>query len=66
MTNTNTMKTYRIPVSWEVYGYVTIKAESLSEAVLQAEDAPLPEDASYIEASFRVDHEAIADEIDEN
>jgi hypothetical protein len=49
------MKTYKIPVVWQMHGYVEVEAESMSEAVNNAMDAPLPEDGSYIEGSFEVD-----------
>ena len=55
-------KTFRIPVSYEMYGYVEVQAVDLDEAVVQAEEAPLPNDSSYIEGSFRVDYEALDDQ----
>jgi len=55
-------KTFRIPVSYEMYGYVEVEAVDLDEAVVQAEEAPLPTDSSYIEGSFRVDYEALDDQ----
>jgi hypothetical protein len=59
------MKTYKIPVTWEVYGHMEIKAESLEDAISIAEDdeTSLPTESSYIEGSFWVDREAI--DIDE-
>jgi len=56
------MKTYKIPVVWQMYGYVNVVAESMAEAVLIAEDGPLPTDASYVEGSFEVDHDAFLPE----
>lgn len=62
------MKTYNVPVVWQMYGYVTVKAESMAEAVDEVEngggDMPLPMDGEYIEGSFEVDHEGIVDEAD--
>lgn len=49
------MKTYRVPVVWTMMGYVTVEAESLSEAQREAMNAPLPEDGSYLEDSFEID-----------
>lgn len=49
------MKTYKIPMVWQMYGYVEIEADSLDEAIQQAQDAPLPENGSYVEGSFDVD-----------
>ena len=40
------MKTWNIPVTWEVYGYVVIEANTLEEAIEKARDdegvIPLP------------------------
>jgi hypothetical protein len=58
------MKTYKIPVVWQMIGHVEVQADSLSEAIIDAEDAPLPEDGSYIEGSFEVDESSI--EVDES
>ena len=57
-----TMKTYKIGVVWQMYGYVEVEANSLEEAVKQVERArgELPEDASYVEGSFEVDVEGSA------
>jgi hypothetical protein len=49
------MKTYRVPVVWQMYGYVEVQAESMVEAANVAMDAPLPIDGDYIEGSFEVD-----------
>jgi hypothetical protein len=58
------MKTWKIPVTWEVYGTVNIEAESLDEAIQifdETEDEmSLPTDSEYIDASFkREDYETI-------
>ena len=51
------MKTYSIPVTWEMYGTVEIEASSLQEAVeifdRQIDDIPLPLEKDYVDASFR-------------
>lgn len=51
------MKTFKIPVTWEVYGVVEIEAETLSEAVDIFDDTEdqigLPTDWDYVDASFR-------------
>jgi len=57
------MKTYKIPAVWQMYGYVNVVAESMAEAVLIAENGPLPTDASYVEGSFEVDHDAVDEEV---
>jgi hypothetical protein len=53
------MKTYKIPVFWTMSGIVEIQAESIEEAILMADDAPLPENGEYMECSFEVDEHAI-------
>jgi hypothetical protein len=59
------MKTYKIPVVWQMIGHVEVQAESLIEAINEAMDAPLPEDGSYIEGSFEVDEAGVTN-IDED
>jgi hypothetical protein len=49
---------YKIPVSWEMYGHITVEADTLEDAIEMAEDFPLP-DGSYIEDSFKIDIEAL-------
>lgn len=49
------MKTYKIPVVWQMHGYVTVDAVDVDDAIYEATEAPLPEDGSYIEGSFEVD-----------
>ena len=49
-----TKKLYRIPVEWAVTGTMLVEAESLSEALLEAEDAPLPEAQDYIDGTFEI------------
>ena len=51
-------RSYKIPVSWEMYGYITVQANTLEDAIEMAEDFPLP-DGSYIENSFKIDIEAL-------
>jgi len=53
------MKTYKVPVVWQMYGYVEVEAENVDEAVLIAEGAPLPDNGEYVEGSFEVDHDAM-------
>ena len=60
-------KTYRIPCSWEMYGVMEVKAESLKEAIEQAYCEPLPNgNSAYIEASFKVDEDIVEDYNEEN
>jgi hypothetical protein len=55
------MKTYIVPVVWCCYGNLEIEAESLDEAVMQAEYADLPpyEDWNYLDGSWEIDHESV-------
>lgn len=55
------MKKFLIPVTWQMYGFIETEAESLDDAINKVDDdsTPLPDDASYIEGSFEVDHAAI-------
>jgi len=55
-------KTYKIPCSWEVYGFTVVEAESWDEAIITAEESPLPIDSTYIEDSFRIDEELVEEE----
>ena len=54
------MKEYSVPCTWENFGTMTIKANSLDEAISYAEsdNAPFP-DGDYIQGSFEVAHELI-------
>ena len=56
-------KVYRIPCEWKQYGYLDIEAESLGEAVDIANhpEQPLPQDSSYVEGSFIVCEEDLAE-----
>ena len=53
------MKTYRIPVTWEVYGEMEIDAENINQAVEIAEaiDAPYPSVDGNVEGSLEVDYD---------
>ena len=50
------MPTYRIPLTWEVYGRVTVTAPTLEAAIEYAlgPECPLPE-GNYVDESIRVD-----------
>ena len=54
---TMTTKTYKVPVVWQMYGYVEVEANNMDEAVhiVHSTDVPLPEDGEYIEGTFEVD-----------
>ena len=52
------MKEYRIPLVWQMSGYVTVKANSIEEAkALAIGPAPLPEESYYLEDSALIDEE---------
>jgi hypothetical protein len=51
--------TFKIPVVYQMYGHVTVEADSLENAIDKVEDGPLPTDSSYVEGSFEVDRAAI-------
>jgi hypothetical protein len=53
-------KLYRIPVEWAVTGTLLVEAESLSEALSEAEDAPLPEAKDYIDGTFEINRQMIS------
>ena len=59
-------KKYKIPVSWQMYGFMDIKAEDWDEAIKIAEDetTSLP-DGDYIQGTFEVDHDIIEYEREE-
>lgn len=50
------MSEYRIPLVWEVYGHVWVKADTEKEAIEIAlePECPLPE-GNYVDGSIRVD-----------
>jgi len=53
-------KTFKIPVSWEMYGYVYVEAEDLEEACSIAEVSEtigIPDNGEYVDCSWRVDWE---------
>jgi hypothetical protein len=54
-------KRYKIPCVWQVYGFAYIEADSLDEAaeIAESDMTPLPENSSYVDGSFEVDHEAL-------
>ena len=55
------MKTWKIPVTWEVYGTVEVEANTLEEAIDIARDEegalPLPDESDYVDGSWRVTEE---------
>ena len=60
------MKTYRIPLLWQMFGYVDVEAESPEAAMEYAigPDCPLPE-GYYVEDSVQVDTDILPFENDD-
>lgn len=52
------MKTYIIPVSWEMIGLVEVEAENLNKAIQVAQNddgiIPIPDNGQYIDDSWKV------------
>lgn len=55
------MKTFKIPVTWEEYGYVEIEANSIEEALEYAnkniDELPLPDDNHYVDGSYVIEQD---------
>ena len=53
------MKTWKIPVVWQMMGTVTVEADTLEEAIEIAQDdegvIPIPDDGTYLDGSWEVD-----------
>ena len=51
--------TYLIPVSWEVYSTIRIKADNLEDAITKAiehiDDIPLSSDTEYEDGSYKLE-----------
>lgn len=52
------MKKWKIPVTWEVCGYVYVDADTLVEAMETARDdegvIPLPTESDFVDGSWRL------------
>lgn len=57
------MKTWEIPVTWELYSRVYITADTLEEAMEIAKDdegvIPLPDENDYVDGSWRLTEEDV-------
>jgi hypothetical protein len=55
------LKIFRIPISWEMYGYLDILALNLEDAIgiAEAPETNLPLDGEYVMDSDRVDREVL-------
>lgn len=60
-----TMKTYRVGVAYSMYGYLTVEAHSVEEALKKANEADVSladvERAEYLDDSWDVDNENVAE-----
>ena len=58
-------KTYRVPVSWQMYGWVTVQSDTRQHAAEIAESdmgIGLPDNGTYVEGSWEVDWEIVEDD----
>lgn len=57
------MRSWQIPVCWEMCGMVTVEADTLEEAVEIARDddgdIPLPDDAYYVDGSWDLSYDDV-------
>lgn len=58
------MPEYKVHLTWEVYGYVCVEAESRDAAIEYAlgPDCPLPQ-GDYVDDSVRVDDQLEVEEV---
>lgn len=53
------MKSWKIPVVWQMMGTVTVEANTLEEAIEIAQDdegvIPIPDDGTFLDGSWEVD-----------
>lgn len=53
------MKTWKIPVVWQMMGTVTVEADTLEEAIEIAKDdagvIPIPDNGTFLDGSWEVD-----------
>lgn len=61
--NKNISKTWKIPVTWEMYGIVEVNAPTIERAFNKVnfdnDDIPLPTDGDYVDGSFRCSYDSI-------
>ena len=65
------MKTFTIPVSWEMCGFIEIYADTIEEAVeifdKDSDTYELPSESNYVDGSFeRADYDLVEYYNDEN
>jgi len=52
------MPKFKIPVSWTMVADMVIEAETLEDAIHEAEDGELPE-GEYCDSSFEINHDLL-------
>jgi len=52
-------KIYKIPCTWVMSGTLEKEADTVGEAIVKADYAPLPTESEYIEGSFVIDLELL-------
>ncbi len=59
-------KMFKVPVSWQMYGHVTVEADTLQYAAEIAESdmgIGLPDNGEYVEGSWEVDWAIVEDDV---
>lgn len=55
------MKKIKLPVTWEAFGFVEVKANSIEEAIeyfkKNSDHISLPKESEYVDDSFRLNDE---------
>ena len=64
MKENKSLKEFRVPVVWEVGGYVTVEAESAEDALniackieYEGDGFPLPKESLYVDGSFKIEED---------
>lgn len=65
--DSDTMKTFKIPVDFRMFGYMEIKATSFRKAIDEAYgSAKLPQKQIYMEDSLLIDKEILEEYVEDN
>ena len=64
MKENKNLKEFKIPVFWEVCGYISVEAESAEDALdiaykieYEGDGFPLPEESKYVDGSFKIEED---------
>ena len=56
--NQKNLDEWIVPVTWEAYGFIKVRAKSAEEAVIlvhnNPDDYPLPHESNYVDSSFDI------------